>query len=368
MRFLLIACSLLGGTHPSTPEVRQDTLVHSTFATGEDGWKAVQIMGADAKLSVVHDADHVKVGTGSLKYGYNVKQGEVAAAYLPIADGALAKMRSLHFWLRSEHPAPIVVTLEEKAGGRYTAFVFGRSSWQEVNLGISDFTLSTEPDAPKDPDGKLDPDQIQSVAFADLEQFLVQNPQISKLTGVAEGTRALYLSDFLVAPDELPSATAKGNGEVRIDEYSRPQVGWGSLGLSDMRVEAGAVGGKSLRADYHVTPSHVCGMFRKFPAGTLAGTSGLTLHLGSAKPCKLLIEVEKDNGGKYNTTYDLPGDKTMLTASLAYVSFNLGDAPDPEGKLSPEHIHQVTIIDLTGMVDPKDQDNTLWITSVSGKL
>ena len=153
-----------------TSAVQDSAILHNTFDRGVEGWAAMQVNGAGAKVDATYDKVHLKSGPGSLDYSYKIANGEMSLAALQVAPGKLAKMNSLHFWLNCDHESTIVVSLSEHDGGRYSAVCHvPKAHWQEVNLSPSDFILATEPDAPKDPDGKLDVDKVESIALIDAK-------------------------------------------------------------------------------------------------------------------------------------------------------------------------------------------------------
>ena len=81
---------------------------------------------------------------------------------------------------------------------------------------------------------------------------------------------------------------------------------------------AGPLGGQALRVGYHQAPMKIAGLMRKVPVGALASASGLRFSVASAKPMKLLVQVEEKDGGKYNTIVDVPGDKAVQKVSVVF--------------------------------------------------
>ena len=69
---------------------------------------------ATAKVSLAHDAAHVREGKGALRFDYAANKGEINVLILPTPDGVLTKMKSLHFWLRSDYSIVFAVSLQEK--------------------------------------------------------------------------------------------------------------------------------------------------------------------------------------------------------------------------------------------------------------
>src|SRR5207244_2606356 len=117
---------------------------------------------------ITRDSKQAEGGTGALLYSYDVTPETVRALALPRALN-LAGMRSVHLWVKCSAATAIAFSLVEQSGASYqTAFCCPKSAWQEVSLNLDELA----PDDPsKDPDGKLDLDQVQALSLADLGQF-----------------------------------------------------------------------------------------------------------------------------------------------------------------------------------------------------
>src|ERR1700750_3092117 len=85
------------------------SLLHHTFETDAAEWMGI---GTTAKVSVTHDAAHVKEGKGALQFDYAANKGEINVIALPTPDGALTKMKSMHFWIRTDYPTVLAVALQ----------------------------------------------------------------------------------------------------------------------------------------------------------------------------------------------------------------------------------------------------------------
>jgi len=350
---------------------KQDAgLPHNTFDRGTEGWSVGQMSGSGAKVEAIYDKPHLKASPGSLDYSYKVGSGEASLAALSVGVGKLAKMNSIHFWMQADHATTVVVTLQEKDGGRYSAACHaGKNVWQEVQLSLSDFALGTEPDAPKDPDGKLDPDQVESVAIIDAEMFLAQNQSISDLLGVTSGPRNLFISDFQFSDVKVPDSFALGADGYKIDTYTRPQESWIGFGISQMSVATDSpFTGKWLKLDYHVNPGHVNGTVRALKMGALAGKKNLVFEVGAAKDSLLIVQIEQVNGAKFNSTIDVPGMAHSKAFSLPISDMKISDdSPDKGAKLDLSQVKQMVILDIAGFTSSSDQDNTLWIGPITAK-
>ena len=80
-----------------------------------------------------------------------------------------------------------------------------KDAWQTIELAPSDFILSDGPGAAKDPDNKLDLDQVEWIGMVDAGVLFSQLDDKSQYN-VSEGQHRLYLADFQVAATPLPDA------------------------------------------------------------------------------------------------------------------------------------------------------------------
>lgn len=326
--------------------------------------------GTGAKVEAVYDKPHLKASPGSLAYSYKVANGEVSIAGLQVGEGKLAKLNSIRFWMLADHETTVAVTLQEKDGGRYSAACHAaKNAWQEVQLSLSDFVLSTEADAPKDPDGKLDPDQVESVAIIDMEQFLAQNQAISDVLGLKSGTRNIYLSDFKFSEEKLPDSSVAGSDSYLVDDYSRPQQSWIGLGMNSMAIAKDSpFAGRWLKADYHEAPGHANAVIRVVRPGALSGKKSIAFSAGSAKDTQLIVQIELVNGAKFNTPITVSGMAHSQDFNLPFDEMKVADdSPDKSAKLDLSIVKQIILVDISGFVSSSDQDNTLWIGPIKIK-
>jgi len=368
MNTLLLACcaSMLAGV-----TIRQEPpLLEFTFANGEQGWMVFQPQGDKAKVGLIHDPAHIKVGSASLKYTYSVTSGEISVASVPVMPGVVANMKSLDFWALADHATGLVVTLQEKDGGRFTAIAaLPKEKWQEVTLGVSDFNLSTGENDPKDANGKLDTEKIEAIGLVDMNQFLFQNPGLATVANITEGPRQLCLSGFKVMKNMVPDSVVTTDMVTKLDTFARPQPTWMGLGVASLDLATGGtLNEKSLKVDYHIGTGKVCGVVHPFPSGALAGGKTLSIRWATAKPTSYLLQLEEDGGAKYNRTLPSAGGSQLNENTFSLSSLTLSeDSKDANGQLDIGKVHQITLLDLSGLSGTADQDNTLWVGSLSVK-
>lgn len=364
----IFASAMVLGLSPTLQEIQ---LPHHTFADSIAGWSVFGLPNATAKIALTHESANLKIGPGSLQFDYGVAKGESNALLLPTPDGALAKMKSLKFWLRCDYATSVAVILQEKDGGRYmSSFSAPKGKWQRAEIGLTDFSLSTSPNDPKDPNGRLDPDQIEAIAIFDLGQMFVQGePAMASLFGVVSGPHSLYLSDFAAAPDALSTVSPSSAGETQIDTLSRPQVQWTGIGISALGIgSSSAMEGNALHATYHLGPGQMAGLIRRVAPGSLAGAAQLSFKAISEKPIKLLVQCEETDGGKYNAVIEIPAGSAAGSFTVALSDLKVAnDSKDSNDKLDTELISQILFVDLSGMADQVSQDNVLQIGKVTAK-
>ncbi len=340
-------------------------LLHHTFEGDQQGWMA---LGQNAKVSLVTDAAHVREGKSALRFDYGVSKGEFNLMLAQVPPGALEKAKSCSFWVKADYAAPLVMILQEKEGGRYTAlFSVPADRWQQVELSVSDFILSGGPDDPKDPNNRLDMDQVEGIVLSDISQYFAQaDAALAEAFGLKSGSHTLYLDDLRVSETALPGSFSVINGDVRLDTFARPQIGWMAVGGTRLSVVADKpLEGRALQADYRSAPGRIVAVVKPVQRGIFAGTGKLTLSMASAKPTKIILQVEERDGGKYNMVVDLPGDSEVKNLSFPFADFSpADDSRDPNNRLDLDQVHQVVFLDASGFLGVAEQENTLWINKL----
>ncbi len=342
----------------------QAPLVQNSFEDGTEGWTTITGKGT---VTVTHDPANVKSGKGALEIDYNLKQGDLTAAALAIPSDKMAKMKSIRFWVKADYDAPIAVAMQEKGGGRYQAmFSAPANTWQEVELGPSDFILAEGKDDPKDPDGKLDLDQVEGVAVMDVSQVFSQNPEVAKLFGIKNGPHKLYLDDFVVDAGGAAAGTSRSASAVVLDTFAHPQLGWMTVGGIQARHAIGRpLDGRGVQASMHEAPGAIAGMVHQIPKGSLAGMGQLSFDIASQKPTKLMVQVEEGEGGKYNTLVELKGGSQPQHFDLDLKELiQADDSHDPDNKLDLDHVNQIALVDIGGLVGGPEQDNRIWLANL----
>ena len=182
-------------------------LVKHTFKQSIEGWMGI---GPTAKVGITHDEAIVAPTAGALKFDYGINKGEFNALLLPTPVGSLKNAKSIKFRVRTDSTTLMAVALQEQDGGRYVAlFTAPKDNWQTVELSTADFGLSQDKGDPKDPDVKLDMDQVGAMIVGDVSQFFVQadNPALASMLDVRKGSHQFFVDDFTVGTDSVLSST-----------------------------------------------------------------------------------------------------------------------------------------------------------------
>lgn len=354
------------GGSAATGQKAPDAIIRHTFETGEGGWTT---LGDSSKLSVTREASRMREGKPVLQYDYQVKKGEFNALVLPTPGGELTKARAFHFWVKTDYRTQIGLVLGEHEGGRYIAtFDVPGTGWQRVELSPSDFLLTDEPGDPKDPDNRLDLDQVESIAIADIGQLFAQadGGELAGIFNVKKGAHSLYLSDFLVSPVAVPAPTPVENGGFRIESFTTPQVMWLAAGeVSLKNVTGKPLEGHAMQADYRLEPNRVAGFLRRIPRGKLAGKTELAFAAAATHAAKLVVQVEQRGGVKFNMAVDVPGNSEVRHIRISFHEFQpASDSKDPNAKLDLAQVHQILFLDPAGIADQASRKSTLWINNL----
>jgi hypothetical protein len=293
-----------------------------------------------------------------------VATGQLSVAILPVEPSKLDGMNSMHFWVQSDHDSTLIVSLQKKGEGRFTSmFQAKKGQWQSVDLSLSDFTLSTDADSPKDPDGKLEPEKIESIAITDFAEFIVQNKKMGDLLGISNGPRTIFISDFSTSRDRIPDTFTMSPDNYRVDTYARPALSWAGIGLQSFDIATDSpFPGKWMKLVYKSDPLHLSGAVHSTVAGAVAGKKTVHFQMAANAPTKVTVQIEQTDGGKYNTVLDIPGMAKLTDENISLDSLTRAqDSTDPDTKPHLGLVKQILILDISGVAGGPEQDNTLWV-------
>ena len=221
------------------------------------------------------------------------------------------------------------------------------------------------------PNNRMDVDKIANFSIVDFGQILTAiaatNPELGALLNVPSGSHSLFLDEFMISEKGLPVSTDGAlASESILDEFTRPQAAWIGIGSVTIRTTtAQPLETPALRADFHEGPKGLMGLMKPLKLGKLVGKSQLSFTAASLKPTSIIVQFEETDGGKYNASVNLPGGSTKKEVTLSFADFKQADdSKDDNNKLDLDKVHQMLIIDISGLMGGMEQDNILWIGSL----
>lgn len=349
MSILIALFTAILASSQQNPEV----LVHQDFETESIGWSA---LGPGSSVRITHEPAQTHSGNGALAFTYEVKRGQIAAAVVP-APPALAHMQHLRFWVRTDHDTPAAVLLSEvkPGGGNYTAWFWSpANTWQQIDLTPADFVLSEGPQDPKDPDRKLDLDQLQGVGIIDLASFFPAPP-------APASPHTMWIDDFEALAGPAPSETSA----MRIDSFDRGFLPWITTGGMDLKLSAGdnPLHEAALEASYQQTDAPLPALVRRIGNYDLSKAGRLDFDVASDEETTLLIALELNRPGaaqgpRYTLPIYPPGKREVF-----HVSVKLDDF-EGQGKLDPAQLKSLVLTDPAGAGDGVGVHNRVWIGKV----
>ena len=349
----------------------QSPFFHQDFEAKTAGWTA---FGAkSAKVQITHEPASVKNGKGALEFDYEASNSEPAVAILPLTQ-PLPGLQSLRLWVKGTSPMAAAVSLTEKEGGRYLAiFWLDGDTWQRVELTPEDFILSTNQNDPKDPDGKLDLDQVEAIGIVDISQII--NPIMAAHAPlmVAEhaGPQKLFIDDFEVSAER--PAWFHPRAPFEIETFSHPQLDWFTLGGADLKLDTSrkVMAVDALEASYQQIPDRFPILLHPMPQMDLAGATHLAFDIASDNQINLIVALIEQAPGKtegphYNANIEVPGGgKTAhREVALSAFDFDSNGPADPAGKLDLARLKTIGILDVTSAYTQQTGANTIRIGNI----
>ena len=358
--------------HSESPRV----LLSDTFASKQPAWMA---FGSSGEVRLTPEAAHAKTGKPALAFNYKIAPNQLVAAVLPVEYGSLAKMTRLKFWLKTDSSTGIAILLSEKKpeGGNYGAVIWSpKDTWQQIELTPGDFAVSEGPTDPKDPDNKLDLDEIEGIGVIDLGQMFVNfagKPDLPLVVDVSPGAHTFCLDELQALAESPAASPAKADTVITIDDFHRPQLGWITLGGAELSRSASdnPLGAPALEARYEQIEGKFVVFAHPLAQVNLRGSDRIAFDISSNKDLQMVVSLEtrkpgSSEGPRYNTAIQVPGNGKPVHESLAFTQFNLDEnsPSDPDGKLIPEQIKTVSLIDITGAFTHERQKNTFWVSNL----
>ncbi|MFQ5811285.1 MAG: hypothetical protein ACE5JM_16835 [Armatimonadota bacterium] len=330
------------------------------FEVDLGGWQVFELRfdGAPAQpratLDITDEPANVKTGIGALRFAYEAEKGAIRAAVL--GEPALAGMRSLRFWIKSSAATPVLVQLRERDESEYAiAALLPAGKWQRVAVNLADLWLDENS---ADENGRLDTDQVATIALADVAPFLAMladaAPELAGLFPVELGLRELVIDDFELSPETVPQLhptrqTADGT-ELTIDSFDSGMVMWLPFGGATAEVVQQAPGESYLRLHHEAKP--FAGLMTPLVLGLpLDGLQRISLRVKCAVDCVLAVSLEERDDSRYSAAMVAKGGEQWQTLSVALQQFKLDDdSKDENARLDLDALKNLTLADVSGMV------------------
>lgn len=338
-------------------------------------------MNPQAIVGLTAAQDDVLEGTSSLEVKYlfgatkTGMEGMLSgSAILPLAGG-IPGMASMTLGFKSSEAITAVVGVRERGGGAYMAPFFSPGKvWQRVVLGLDDFYPV---DDMVDPDGILEPEQLEGLGILDASSFLATMVAKLPVAGFEPGARQMYLDEVKLLqvkwdPEVAPRPEGTPRGVV-IDMCDRPGIRWIVLGGQDWKAtrEADDPTGRAAgtwyyRFEYTLPGGTLVAWLKPVRLGQLAETTALHLSVRADRQLPLVVSVEEKGKGRYSQQIEALAGDQWAKLDLAWDGFTLEkDSKDEDGKLDPDQITSVTIADPSGLAGrPEDQKTVLWLDNV----
>ncbi|MDC6684840.1 hypothetical protein N4Q63_27605, partial [Leclercia adecarboxylata] len=132
-----------------------------------------------------------------LHFEYMVSKDNLSALVSSFASGTLKGAQRFHLKVKTDTDTVLAILVQEKNGGRFSAVAaVPKNLWQDIDFSPSELTLGRDKDDPKDANGVLDVDQIETVSLLDLHTFFIRNeaPELKALfPAITAGPRELWL-------------------------------------------------------------------------------------------------------------------------------------------------------------------------------
>ena len=303
-------------------------------------------MGGAATVRVSKDAANRHDGMNSLSFDYSAGK-EISFALLPV-EFSLEKMKSLRFWLKTDISTAVGVLLsEKKPGGDYATWFWSpKDRWQQIVLTPADFTANDGANDPKDPNGRLDLDQVRGIGIIDLKTIFNQfagSEQLPFQIDRLSGSHTLLLNDFQIQTEGLAPAVVKD--AVMIDDFKRNFARWLTLGGMEisLRADENPAGKPALEASYTQSAGKFALISHRIGNIDLSKCDRLSFDIASRKDAKIAISIEmakvNGKGARYTYMLEVAGGMKPQHESISFSEFVL-DENSPAG--SGRQIRSVT--------------------------
>lgn len=357
-------------------------IVEYGFEGGVEGWKgltftlagmegAPMIAPEELEAVAVANAQHVKVGQGSVGLHYEPEPGELFALIRP--ELSVPGCQSLRMWVKSTTGSVFLVALAEKDGSNYNwPMMLLPNIWQEIRVNLSDFALD---DNGTDENGTLDADQIGSLSIADAAGLLGLMAQRVPFLDVDLAPRSMHIDEVVFDSEAGEGSFRRRAGdlgpEIVIGDFETATLPWAFVGagrvelVRDKQVAAGGEG--CLKVTYDLPAGKMAMLVTSIiKAARTEDMYALRLKVKCSADFSLLIQLEEDDKSKYNNMIELTAGDEWTDLEIALDDFELeGDSADENAQLDPGQIKSAVFINPTAALTNQPLNCELWLDEIS---
>lgn len=320
----------------ATVIIAQGALIRDSFEQSTGEWK---VLTPSYVLRRTSNAPDVREGEGALEMSYVFIEGQLPLVLREV--GSLEGAGGISAWFKASRDALVVLLIGEKdEGERFTLPVYlPAQKWTKVVANLEDFQLAD--DSPVR-NGDIDLDNVAAVGFVDVLPAFVRGEAMEYLFGPRTGTNVVWLDEFQIV--EGKPAEGRLNGGGLVDAFNRPFSSW--LPLLGITLTPSASTG--MRVYYRREPNRFYAMLRSVSPGTLSGGKELVLRARAPQEIRLALGLEETDGEKWQAIGQLPGGNEVAEVVFRFSEMQKSeDSGSADGKLSPEKVKLVTLVDLT---------------------
>ena len=378
---VVLAVLFAGAAHAQANKA--DIVLGFDFEANSKPWQALD---QQAQLGLTADAEHVREGTSALELKYTQRpfpqagqQGAPPGAVMVPIEGVLVGAKTLHFSIKAARQTAIVVSLSEPNDRNYQTPVWvPANQWVDVDLPLS--ALILDRNQKPDPDGKLDMNQVHSLAFIDAAPFfyaLAESGMIP-LAKRTLGEQTVWLDNvqFLstALPEDKPAKPVADGEAVIIDTCRHSFSQWPCLGGENVAISEspGDGGDPGLKLTYTTPAGTIVPMMRMIEHGQLAGTKRLEFDAKVAVDTTLMLGLEQDiepkpaqgdGKARFMTQVQLKAADGWKRVVVPYTDLKQDQKEQPVA-MNAAMCSGLIVADMTGAVTAKPQANTLQIDDV----
>lgn len=333
-----------------------------------------------------------KVGSGALNYTYKVEPGAFRVLF---AEQKLpAGTQSVRFWVRSSVPTALLFSAREEQGANYQlTFYVPAHEWVQLTANLDEFQPDDEG---KDPNKKLDAEQVTGLSVSDIATMLVNAPDeaVKNLPNL-QGQRTQWLDDLHLLTARVPQSRGKVKEEAResalVDNFEGGVIRWipvkvnfgaaaptfevfpldASLKVLSEAAGPGAArtalepGGKGMRFAYTRAAGVIFAVNRQVEKDDLTRANRLKLSLNLSRKSLVLIQLKEKDGSEYQ--YLLMPENTVGWQNLdvPITEFTRSESStDENNTLDAGQIKEISILDASAFMGLETGDTTMDLDAV----